>query len=108
MDKLDSYGDNFRNVPICVPNETEKDAQAFKEKIANRSFKSVHPYFQDGKIGMVQTKQTSRTNDSLLTGTNISSWTENYTESGETWNSILSYGHKKTKKLKKAKKESKR
>ena len=38
MDKLDSYGDNFRNVPICVPNETEKDAQTFKE--ISKSFDS--------------------------------------------------------------------
>merc|ERR1712133_243870 len=37
MDKLDSYGDNFRSIPICVPNETDKDAQIFKEKIANKN-----------------------------------------------------------------------
>ena len=31
MDKLDSYGDNFRSIPICVHNETDKDAQIFKD-----------------------------------------------------------------------------
>ena len=100
MDKLDSYGDNFRNVPICVPNETEKDAQAFKEIIAKRS-DNVARYLQDGSPdthGSSQTSFLSESNDSNLGGDYI--WNRfQLSESGDG-------GHKR--KMKKEKKGSKR
>ena len=104
MEKLDSYGDNFRNIPICVPNETEQDAQQFKEKIANKNINS-YPYFQDGEL---HSTQSSVSNLSFPVPDNISSWKGSSFESGEAWNSILAHGHKKSKKQKKEKKESKR
>jgi len=31
MDRLDAHGDNFRDVPVLVPNETSKDKQEIKD-----------------------------------------------------------------------------
>ena len=102
MDKLDLYGDNFRNVPICVPNETESDALAFKELIANKRV-NIPPYLHEGSLDTTETNQRS-----LLPGADTNSnWRRNFEESGEAWSSLLMHGHKKTKKLKKQKKEAK-
>ena len=98
MDKLDSYGDNFRSIPICVPNETEKDAQIFKEKIASKNnFSSLS---ESGLLSN-ENSQSSLSNFSIP-------MTENSFQSRDDWNSMLSHGHKKSKKGKKEKKEPKR
>ena len=107
MDKLDAYGDNYRNIPICVPNETDKDAQLFKEKIANKNINN-YPYFHDGDLRENQNSLSKMSNFSLSMTDSFSNWNGNAFESGSAWNSILSHGPKKAKKSKKERKEAKR
>ena len=107
MDKLDSYGDNFRNIPICVPNETDKDAQIFKEKIANKNINS-YSYFSESGLLSNDNSQSSISNFSIPMTENSLSWKRNVLESGDDLNSILSHGRKKAKKGKKEKKEPKK
>ena len=104
MDKLDSYGDNYRNIPICVPNETDKDAQLFKEKIANKNISNCYPYFHDGDLRDNQNSLSSMSNFSLPMTDSISNWNGGSFESG----CILSHGPKKAKKSKKERKGAKR
>ena len=106
MDKLDSYGDNFRNIPICVPNETDKDAQLFKEKIAKKNINSFS-YLQDGD-SRENPIISSSSNFSFPLTDNISNWNGSSFEAGNAWNNMLSHGHKKLKKSKKERKEAKR
>ena len=105
MDKLDSYGDNFRSIPICVPNETDKDAQIFKEKIAN---KNNFSYISESGLLSNENSQSSISNFSIPMNDNSLAWKRSLLESGDEWNSMLSQGHKKAKKGKKEKKEPKR
>ena len=107
MDKLDSYGDNFRSIPICVPNETDKDAQIFKEKIANKSISS-YSYFSESGLLSNENSQSSLSNFSVPMTENILSWKRNALDSGNDLNNMLSRGRKKGKKGKKEKKEPKR
>ena len=106
MDKLDYYGDNFRNVPICVPNETEKDAQTFKEK----NSKSPETHCSSQTSCLPATDNSDKSNSSNWSGDYI--WNNlRISESGDVENTPvfltnLSYGHKN--KTKKEKKDSKR
>jgi len=104
MDKLDSYGDNFRSIPICVPNETDKDAQIFKEKIAN---KNNFSYISESGLLSNENSQSSISNFSIPMNDNSLAWKRSLLESGDEWNSMLAQGHKKAKKGKKEKKEPK-
>ena len=108
MEKLDSYGDNYRNIPICVPNETDKDAQLFKEKIANKNISNSYSYFYDGNLRENQNSLSSMSKFSLPVTDSFSNWNGSSYESGSVWNSILSHGSKKAKKSKKERKEAKR
>ena len=107
MDKLDSYGDNFRSIPICVPNETDKDAQIFKEKIANKNINS-YSYFSESGLLSNENSQSSLSNFSIPMTENMLSWKRNALDSGDGLNNMLSKGRKKAKKGKKEKKEPKR
>ena len=106
MDKLDSYGDNFRNIPICVPNETERDAQLFKEKIANRATSTYGYHYDDQNSN--RSNISSISNLSMADMDRVQSWKAMALNMGGSWDGILSDGHKKSKKIKKEKKEAKR
>jgi len=106
MDKLDSYGDNFRNIPICVPNETERDAQLFKEKIANRATSTYAYHYDDQNSN--RSNISSISNLSMADMDRVQSWKAMALNMGGSWDGILSDGHKKSKKIKKEKKEAKR
>ena len=104
MDKLDSYGDNFRNIPICVPNETENDAKLFKEIIATKNLSGYLPYFHND-----DPNSNSISSFSATVSNSVPGWKGNSYESVNVWNSTVPYGHKKSKKqLKKERKEAKR
>ena len=115
MDKLDAFGDNFRNVPICVPNETEADAQAFKEKIAQANHHYSSSYINMEHDGNPTLLNRDNINPmSILLSMNNSNSNSAFGWSGDSMShemvSELGGGgsRKKMKKSKREKKESKR
>merc|ERR1712150_25798 len=80
----------------------DKDAQIFKEKIANKNINS-YSYFSESGLLSNDNSQSSISNFSIPMTENSLSWKRNVLESGDDLNSILSHGRKKAKKGKKEK-----